>query len=339
MDKKENINRFWKPLVFYFYGPSKSGKTGLIYELFREELYEKQEKSKNGYDWWNGYESQDIVLLDDCDMKINFNDIMKLLSDEKFDIGIKFGGFKHMFAKYIFLTNIKSPEEVYNFKELDGNIEKFKNKIDYIIEFKGEWNNDITKRTTELVFHKENKNKFREMEWDGELFTKNINGEHFEEDEVVYWRREFPEFKKKYLCDYPKSRNELNPKIIKNYTITGGRLLFNNEKSLRSGSIILLDDGIIKDLEIIVVGKYSLFGDDGTDIMCNWNGYPLLIQCKFRSVCDKCIVRKKEMCSHGYWKRDIIKDVKSFDNKLSEYKIPIFGIFVISEGIKISNDI
>ncbi|CAG8811140.1 5104_t:CDS:2, partial [Cetraspora pellucida] len=109
-------------------------------------------------------------------------------------------------------------------------------------------------------------------------------------------------------------------------------------KLLRSGFVILLKDEKVDGLEVINVGKYSLFGDDGTDIICNWNGYPLLVQCKFRSICDNC-VSKKKYCTHSYWKADMINDIKKLDKKLSEYKIPIFGIFIISERIKIHDDV
>ncbi|CAG8449292.1 8822_t:CDS:1 [Cetraspora pellucida] len=133
-------------------------------------------------------------------------------------------------------------------------------------------------------------------------------------------------------------KKKLKPKVIKNYLINNGRLLFNNEKSLRLGSVIMLDNGCIKDLEVYNSGKYTLFGDDGTDIICNWNGYPLLIQCKYRSKCDIC-VEKDKICYHSYWKSGMIEDIKKLDKKLSEYKIPIFGIFVVSEGIGIYSNV
>ncbi|CAG8637340.1 3498_t:CDS:1, partial [Scutellospora calospora] len=133
-------------------------------------------------------------------------------------------------------------------------------------------------------------------------------------------------------------KNGLHPKIIKNYTFTDGRFLMRKDKSLRSGRIILLKDSSIEGLEIINTGKYTIIGDDGTDIWCNYFGYPLLVQCKFHSVCDTC-KNKNKNCSHGYWEKDMIKDVKKLDDKLSEYKVDVFGIFVISEGIKICEEV
>ncbi|CAG8512116.1 2793_t:CDS:1 [Scutellospora calospora] len=133
-------------------------------------------------------------------------------------------------------------------------------------------------------------------------------------------------------------RNGLKPKIIKNYTFTDRRFLMRKDKSLWSGRIILLNNGSIEGLEVINTGRYTIFGDDGTDIWCNYFGCPLLVQCKFQSVCDICKLKRKK-CSHGYWKKEIIKDIKKLDDKLSEYKVDVFGIFVISEDIMICEEI
>jgi hypothetical protein len=71
--------------------------------------------------------------------------------------------------------------------------------------------------------------------------------------------------------------NKLKPSVIKNYLINNGRLLFNKIKSLRYGQVILLDDGSIKNFEIINTGTYTIFGDNGIDIWCNWLGEFILI--------------------------------------------------------------
>ncbi|CAG8781473.1 4274_t:CDS:2, partial [Cetraspora pellucida] len=78
------------------------------------------------------------------------------------------------------------------------------------------------------------------------------------------------------VTKYDKVQNAQFKYTSENHCMVLGDTFEN--KSLRSGSIILLNDSSIKDLEVILAGKYTLFGDDGTDIMCNWNGYPLLIQ-------------------------------------------------------------
>ncbi|CAG8741657.1 21678_t:CDS:2, partial [Cetraspora pellucida] len=61
-------------VVLYLYGPGESGKSGLVTELFGDELYKKLEMIKSEPDYWDGYNGQDIILFDECDTKINYND-------------------------------------------------------------------------------------------------------------------------------------------------------------------------------------------------------------------------------------------------------------------------
>src|SRR5437868_2103494 len=111
----------------------------------------------------------------------------------------------------------------------------------------------------------------------------------------------------------------LGVSVIKNYLINGGELFFRKgEKCYRNGKVILLDDGSIKDFEIHMIGKYTIFGDNGTDIWCNFRGYPLLVQCKYRTICSDCD-EKRRICFHSYWKNNMIEDVEKLDKKLSEY--------------------
>ncbi|CAG8772213.1 9722_t:CDS:1, partial [Dentiscutata heterogama] len=132
---------------------------------------------------------------------------------------------------YVFMTSHKPPEEAFNFRRHNANDEmstqrdwgQFYRRLDYVIEFKGIWHDEIDLRTTELIFHKGSEEEFRNMTWDvkyrkGEFtseelkavvqeLNKNQDGEVIiKADNQVYWRRCFPEFKKNYLRDYPRCR-------------------------------------------------------------------------------------------------------------------------------------
>ncbi|CAG8599348.1 10252_t:CDS:2, partial [Scutellospora calospora] len=76
----------------------------------------------------------------------------------------------------------------------------FDRRLDFIIEFKGKWNDDIDLRTTELIFHREEL-----IEVVKEL-NKDEDGEIIINNNQVYWRCHFPEFKKRYLKDYPRCK-------------------------------------------------------------------------------------------------------------------------------------
>ncbi|CAG8648805.1 9026_t:CDS:2, partial [Dentiscutata heterogama] len=77
-------------------------------------------------------------------------------------------------AKYVFMTSHKPPEEAFNFRRVNMNDEtstqrdwgQFYRRLDYIIEFKGMWHDELDQRTTELIFHKGSEENFRNMLWD-----------------------------------------------------------------------------------------------------------------------------------------------------------------------------
>ena len=49
--KKIKGKRFWRPIIFYLYEPGSSGKTGLVQELFCNELYNKPKKQHSNSNW------------------------------------------------------------------------------------------------------------------------------------------------------------------------------------------------------------------------------------------------------------------------------------------------
>ncbi|RIB17497.1 hypothetical protein C2G38_2313592 [Gigaspora rosea] len=116
-EKKKETRRFWRPVTFYLFGPGGSGKTGLVQELFSNELYDKPKKQRSGSNWWNGYEGQEIVLIDEFYTKIEWGDMVNVLNDFCHNVEKKHGGFEPFIAKYVFLTATKPPEEAYNFSQ------------------------------------------------------------------------------------------------------------------------------------------------------------------------------------------------------------------------------
>ncbi|KAF0453395.1 hypothetical protein F8M41_001759 [Gigaspora margarita] len=197
--KKEKEDRFWRPLTFYIYGPGGSGK--------------------------DDYTGQDVVLLGEFYTKIDWNEMINLLNNTSHRVEIKHKGFEPFIAKYIFLT----ANEAYNFgkrhddeESVQRDFGQFERRLNYIIEFKGKYNHDIEKRTTEIIFHKGDENKFREIIWDVEYCisedgiektieeSKNLNqdieGEHIIDSDNLYWYKKFLQYKKNYLYNFSKSR-------------------------------------------------------------------------------------------------------------------------------------
>ncbi|CAG8637349.1 3499_t:CDS:1, partial [Scutellospora calospora] len=208
---------FWDPTVFYFYGTRDSGKTSLVQTLVGEELYDKPIGT------WDGYDGQEIVLLDKYHKKIEWMELMRVLHDNKYMVETERGKIVPFVAKYIFITNRKTPKEAHELSEDDdNNYNVFEDRLDYIVQFDGKWNDNIRKRDLELVFHKGDERKFQKIEWDveynndeidndelidmGEEFVRNVKGKHFERNGKVYWRPEFPDYLKRYLREYPKCK-------------------------------------------------------------------------------------------------------------------------------------
>ncbi|CAG8732444.1 1318_t:CDS:2, partial [Dentiscutata heterogama] len=106
---------------------------------------------------------------------------------------------------YVFMTSHKPPEEAFNFRRHNANDKmstqrdwgQFYRRLDYVIEFKGIWHDEMDLHTTKLIFHKGCGAGIEQYQ-DGEVIIK--------ADNQVYWRRCFPEFKKNYLRDYPRCR-------------------------------------------------------------------------------------------------------------------------------------
>ncbi|CAG8599742.1 15878_t:CDS:2, partial [Gigaspora rosea] len=130
------------------------------------------------------------------------------LVTELFGVEHKGKGFRQPFIpKYIFMTARKSLQESYNFGNRSNN------------EDSCQRNDDITKRTTQIKFHKDDEMKFRNFDWDVKLRIcedriektieecKKINngqGIYTVINNEVYWKKEIPDFKKQYLLEYPK---------------------------------------------------------------------------------------------------------------------------------------
>ncbi|WAQ80636.1 MAG: replication-associated protein [Fish-associated circovirus] len=101
--------RNWKPEVTWCWGPSGAGKTKYCFEQTKpEETY-----WKDGEKWWDGYDGQETVIIDDfrgCNMKFNY--LLRVLDRYPLRVEVK-GGYRQLLAKKIFITSIVHPEHIY----------------------------------------------------------------------------------------------------------------------------------------------------------------------------------------------------------------------------------
>jgi len=216
-------NRWWKPVVFYFYGDSGAGKTGLINELFNNPYV------KSSSAWWdNNYNNeQDVLLIDEFYTKLSWGDMLNVLNDISYNINMKYTKSQSLLSRYIFLTGSRSPNDSYNFDKfinVDGvtklnpkTIKQLERRLDVIIRFEGDYNEG----TTKLFIEKDKTKGFEDGKWDikykkrfnesiEEIKTrvielnKNRNGEVLVIDDEVYWREKFNfiSYLKEYVNKY-----------------------------------------------------------------------------------------------------------------------------------------
>lgn len=100
--------RNWLPEVYWFYGPSGTGKTKAAYEMC-EDPYVCMNSNK----WWEGYDGHSDVIIDDyrCDFS-TFSQLLRILDRYQYRVECK-GGSRQLRAKRIIITTPKSPQETW----------------------------------------------------------------------------------------------------------------------------------------------------------------------------------------------------------------------------------
>eukprot|EP00741_Cyanophora_paradoxa_P003959 tig00000743_g3851.t1 len=90
------------------WGPPGTGKTRFIYDSYgNSEIYKKPEGP-----WWDGYENQPIVLIDDYDGYIPFTEMLQLCDRYPHKVPIK-GGFVEFNSTAIYITSNVEPRSWY----------------------------------------------------------------------------------------------------------------------------------------------------------------------------------------------------------------------------------
>jgi len=121
------IPRNFKTDVFIYWGVSDSGKTRKAYEE-NQSIYKKPNGS-----WWDGYEGQDTVLIDDYDGYIPFREFLQLNDRYPHQVPVK-GSFRQFTSKRIIYTSNINPIDWYpNLKE--ESFKAFQRRITDVLHF------------------------------------------------------------------------------------------------------------------------------------------------------------------------------------------------------------
>lgn len=122
--------RSWKPEVIWIWGPSGAGKSRMAFEMADgSDFYVKR---GNMGKWWDGYDGQEVVIMDDLrgsHHPIEF--LLGILDRYEQRIECK-GGSRQLRARKIIITSIFSPEESYK-HEPNEPIEQLLRRIDRVV--------------------------------------------------------------------------------------------------------------------------------------------------------------------------------------------------------------
>lgn len=100
------------PMVMWIWGETGVGKTRAVREAHNENVY-----IKDGTQWWDGYNYEEAILIDDFDGKWPYRDLLRLIDRNKYSGQTK-GGYIKINSPFIYITCDKPPEAFWSGKEL-----------------------------------------------------------------------------------------------------------------------------------------------------------------------------------------------------------------------------
>lgn len=123
---KSTKQRHEKTQVHFFYGATGTGKSRTAN---REAKAIGSVYYKPRGEWWDGYEQQDCVILDDFYGWLPYDELLRLCDRYPHRVPVK-GGYEIFNSKHIFITSNKPLEELYRFDRFT--VEPLKRRIEDI---------------------------------------------------------------------------------------------------------------------------------------------------------------------------------------------------------------
>jgi len=114
---KPQTPRDFKTLVWVFVGKTGVGKTRLAKSL-ASETETKTFYFKPRGDWWDGYEQQESVIIDDFYGWVKFDELLRVCDRYPMLVPVK-GGFEVFNSKWIYITSNIPVSKWYRFRDYD----------------------------------------------------------------------------------------------------------------------------------------------------------------------------------------------------------------------------
>jgi hypothetical protein len=128
-----------KPYVYWFYGPTGTGKTRKALDMAREfqsqgkRVY--RHKPTDGF-WFDGYGNQQVAILDEVRSEsFRFDFLLQILDYDAPGVPIK-GGFSNPFRpEVVIITSSMSPMDMYYERQTQDSINQLLRRIDQLVLF------------------------------------------------------------------------------------------------------------------------------------------------------------------------------------------------------------
>jgi hypothetical protein len=123
------LPRRWKTVVYWFHGPTGSGKTRAANELASGAYWKM-----GGNKWWDGYDGHADVIIDDyrCDL-CPFHELLRLL--DRFPMQVEYkGGTCQFSARRVFITSPLPPRAMWSTR-CDEDLAQLERRLAHVVDF------------------------------------------------------------------------------------------------------------------------------------------------------------------------------------------------------------
>lgn len=109
--KNESKFRTWKTEGLWLWGPTGTGKSFEAYKNFKTETHYVWKFNDNG--WQDGYNGQEIVIMDDFRGQIKYSELLNILDQYPYTLSRRYLGPIPFLAKKVIITSPSPPEKIY----------------------------------------------------------------------------------------------------------------------------------------------------------------------------------------------------------------------------------